>query len=148
MAIRPSTAADLETWTALRAALWPDCAYAQHLEEAKALLAAGGAEAIALLDVSEDACARGFAEATLRHDHVNGCETSPVAFLEGVYVAPAHRRRGVGAGLVAAVQEWARGLGCSELASDAFLENGASRRFHTAFGFTETEQVVFFRKRL
>jgi aminoglycoside 6'-N-acetyltransferase I len=27
-----------------------------------------------------------FAEATLRRDYVNGCSTSPVGFLEGVYV--------------------------------------------------------------
>jgi aminoglycoside 6'-N-acetyltransferase I len=59
----------------------------------------------------------GFAEASLRHDYVNGCETSPVAFLEGIYVTPANRRQGVAKALCAAVEEWARNQGCVEIAA-------------------------------
>ena len=88
----------------------------------------------------------GFAEATLRHDHVNGCATSPVGFLEGLYVLPGQRRHGAGRALVVAVEAWAAGLGCSELASDTGLGNTAARLVHGALGFAETEQVVFFRK--
>ena len=90
----------------------------------------------------------GLAEAALRTDHVNGTESSPVPFLEGLYVAPQARRQGVGASLVAAVERWAREMGYRELASDARLENEAGHAVHRALGFEETERVVFFRKRL
>jgi len=91
-----------------------------------------------------DVC--GFAEATMRHDHVNGCETSPVAFLEGIYVGPKQHGTGIGRALLDAVQSWAQARGCSELGSDADIENSASHAFHRAIGFEETERVVFFRK--
>jgi aminoglycoside 6'-N-acetyltransferase I len=90
----------------------------------------------------------GFAEATLRTDYVNGCETSPVAFLEGIYVESWARRQGVARELVAEVERWALGLGCREFASDALLENEASHRMHRGLGFVETERVVYFRKDL
>ncbi|KIT17812.1 Aminoglycoside N(6')-acetyltransferase type 1 [Jannaschia aquimarina] len=89
-----------------------------------------------------------FSEATLRRDHVNGCETSPVAFLEGIYVAPDHRREGVGALLLDAVRAWARERGCTELASDAHIDNIASHAFHRTLGFEETVRVVCFRTKL
>jgi aminoglycoside 6'-N-acetyltransferase I len=89
-----------------------------------------------------------FAEATLRVDYVNGCVTSPVACLEGVYVEPWARRQGVARVLVEAVETWAREKGCSELASDALLENAESHRMHAGLGFEETERVVYFRKEL
>jgi aminoglycoside 6'-N-acetyltransferase I len=91
---------------------------------------------------------QGFVEVALRSDHVNGTESSPVAFLEGLYVAPAQRRRGLARALVARAEQWARAQGCSEFASDALLQNTASHAMHGALGFAETERVVYFRKRL
>jgi len=88
----------------------------------------------------------GFVEVALRADYVNGTDTSPVAFLEGIYVVPEARRTGVGRRLVAEAQGWARNMGCSEFASDASLENTSSHIMHLALGFVETERVVFFKK--
>ena len=45
----------------------------------------------------------GLAEVALRTDYVNGTDSSPVAFLEGLYVVPAVRRQGVARGLLQAV---------------------------------------------
>jgi len=90
----------------------------------------------------------GLVEASVRHDHVNGTESSPVAFLEGLYVVPQARRKGIAAALVAAVCDWAQRAGCRELASDAVLENAISHVVHRALGFEETQRVVFFRKKL
>lgn len=90
----------------------------------------------------------GFAEASIRADHVNGTSSSPVGFLEGIYVVPGARRQGVATALVAAVARWAREAGCRELASDALLDNQASQAAHRALGFQETERVVYFRKSL
>jgi aminoglycoside 6'-N-acetyltransferase I len=90
----------------------------------------------------------GLAEASIRSDYVNGTQSSPVAVLEGLYVVPAARRSGVAASLVREVCEWARARNCTELASDALLDNAASHAVHRALGFGETERVVFFRRRL
>lgn len=136
-----------EALAALRAALWPDDDAGAHLREA--LDALGQPDrAVAYLAVDASGAAVGFAEATLRHDYVNGTDDSPVGFLEGLYVVPAWRRRGVGRALVAAVEDWTRARGCAELASDAHWDNAASHAAHAAYGFEETERVVYFRKRM
>lgn len=79
---------------------------------------------------------------------MNGTHSSPVAFLEGLYVQPADRGQGIARQLVAGVQKWAEEMGCSELASDALLDNTASHAMHEALGFMETERVVYFLKGL
>ncbi len=145
MDIATCTERDLDDWAALRFALWPDEPLAVRRSECQAMLARAPAEAIDLIARDAGGAAIGFAEAAVRRDYVNGCDTSPVAFLEGIYVAPAHRNRGIGRALRQRVIAWARALGLSELASDALLENTASHRFHAAIGFEETERAVYFR---
>lgn len=146
-AIRVVDAGDVAALARLRAGLWPDEDEAGHLEEARDALDHAD-RAAAFLAFDADGAAIGFAEASLRHDYVNGTDDSPVGFLEGLYVAPAARRRGVGAALVAAVERWTRERGCAELASDAALDNADSHAAHAAYGFEETERVVYFRKLL
>ena len=101
---------------------------------------------MAFLALSTDGKAIGFAEATLRIDHVNGCESSPVAFLEGVFVIPEFRRIGVAKQLLKAVERWGRSKGCRELASDAEIDNIVSHQMHKSIGFQETERVIYFKK--
>ena len=96
----------------------------------------------------DGAALTGFAEASVRRDYVNGCATSPVAFVEGLYVVPQQRRLGVARALVAAIEDWALARGLSELASDALLESRPSHAMHEALGLRETERVVYFRKAL
>ncbi len=103
---------------------------------------------IAFLAHLQDRQAIGFTEATLRRDYVNGCETSPVAFLEGIYVSPEFRRGGVARSLIEAVEQWARQQGCTEFASDTDFTNRESQALHLSLGFAETERVIFFRKLL
>ena len=147
MRIAPATAGDAEAWLELRLALWPHHAREEFAAEIAQLLADPG-ETLNLIARDADGEAMGFAEAALRHDYVEGCETSPVAFLEGIYVAPAHRRRGVAAALVRAVEEWGRRNGCTEFASDAEVTNLDSHAMHLALGFEETARVVYFRKEI
>jgi aminoglycoside 6'-N-acetyltransferase I len=90
----------------------------------------------------------GFVEVALRSDHVNGTTTSPVAFLEGIYVVPHARLKGLARALFARAEHWAVNVGCSEFASDARLENAASHAMHRCLGFSETDRVVYFRKGL
>jgi aminoglycoside 6'-N-acetyltransferase I len=89
----------------------------------------------------------GFSEASIRN-YADGCETSPVAYLEGWYVDPDSRRVGIGRALVEAVEAWGRQRGLHELASDALLENEAGHRAHEHLGFLEVERAVRYRKSL
>lgn len=89
----------------------------------------------------------GFAEVATR-PYVDGCRTSPVAFLEGWYVDPDRRGSGVGRALVDAVEAWARARGLEELGSDALLSNEPSHRAHQRLGFIEVERAVRYRKPL
>ena len=146
--IRRATTLDLGGWIALRQRLWNDTPPHIHRAEAEAMLARQPETSLVLLHESETAQLRGFAEATLRGDHVNGCDTSPVAFLEGIFVDAAFRGAGVGRALIAGVRDWALAHGCTELASDAHIDNRESHAFHIASGFEETERVVFFRQRI
>ncbi|WP_299283260.1 aminoglycoside 6'-N-acetyltransferase [uncultured Tateyamaria sp.] len=146
MPIRIATSSDIEAWVALRAQLWADTPLDAHRAEAAAMLAKSPGAAIVFLDAVDKTHTRAFAEATLRHDHVNGCETSPVAFLEGIFVRPDLQGAGIGRALLQSVQSWAQDRDCSELASDAHLDNVASHAFHRALGFDETDRVVYFRK--
>jgi aminoglycoside 6'-N-acetyltransferase I len=98
------------------------------------------------LAFAPDGSAVGFVEASKRVDYVNGTNSSPVVFLEGPYVEPAARRKGVARALVGEVERWALAKRCSELASDSPLENVAAHAAHRALGFAETERVVYFRR--
>lgn len=139
--VRGATAGDLRAWARLRTALWTDETDAfGNVAEALQRSDAGNFIAFAA-----DGAAVGFAEATLRQDHVNGTDSSPVGFLEGWYVAADWRGRGVGRALLGAVRDWSRAQGCTELASDAMLDDTAAQRAHAACGFEETERVVYFR---
>ena len=145
MQIEKCGADQLPEWVALRIALWPDEDAQQIAAEASGMLTQ--ADLLVLLAREGDAVV-GFAEAAIRNDYVNGCETSPVAFVEGIYVVPQQRRRGVAKAMIAAIDAWAEQRGVRELASDALLDTAQSHAMHEALGFAETERVVYFRKTL
>ena len=136
--------ADFDAWVALRAQLWPEHSLEEHRRDAQDLLARGDRAAVFV--AKSDGELVGFAEATLRVDFVNGSSTSPVAFLEGLYVSPQCRRQGVARAMCDAIEGWGARHGCTEFASDALLDNELGHRVHEALGFAETERVVYFVK--
>lgn len=144
--IEPCATIGQPGWLALRKALWPGAADAEHLEEMRSFLAAPAryGQFIAY----RDAVPVAMAEVSVRQDYVNGTSGSPVAFLEGLYVVPGQRRTGIAAALVAAAAAWGAERACAEFASDAPLENVLSHAVHKALGFEETERVVYFRRSL
>jgi aminoglycoside 6'-N-acetyltransferase I len=146
--VRPVTRADLDRWVDLRCALWPDQPRSELAAEAGAYLDGRGfmLETV-LVAVTPDGAVAGFAELSLR-PYAEGCTTTPVGFLEGWFVAPARRGLGIGDALVAAAEDWARGRGCREFASDTTVDNTASAAAHAALGFEEVEQIRCFRKAL
>jgi aminoglycoside 6'-N-acetyltransferase I len=144
MTVRPVEVRDRAAWLRMRRTLWPDedgleAGIEEHFASPKS-------EVIVL--VAEDAGNLiGFAEAGTR-PYAEGCETSPVGFLEGWFVEEHARGSGVGRALVRAAEAWARDRGLTEFGSDTWLENEASVRAHEALGFEVTERLVCFLKRL
>lgn len=135
---------DSAAWARLRAALWPDCPPERHALEIQQLLATEGV--VALAKIGNEIV--GFAEISLRRDHVDGTSISPVPYLEGWYVAEPFRSQGVGRALIRFVEDWSRHHGFSELASDAELCNDESIRLHSLLGFREVGRTVHFVKTL
>src|SRR5438045_3452192 len=120
-----------DEWVRLRHALWGD-----GMEDLDAQLNRLGeldVPYVGFLMCSPTGEAVAFCEAALR-PYVNGCNTSPVVFLEGLFVNPELRRQGLARRLVARVESWGRELGCTEFASDIRAENHVSHAAHLALG--------------
>lgn len=139
--IRQATRQDAGAAAALALQLWPENDLPALTAEMEEIIQDG-----AVFLAEEDGVAIGFAQCQLRHDYVEGTETSPVGYLEGVYVQAAHRRRGVARALLAACEQWARAQGCREFASDCELTNAESLLFHLNMGFIEANRIICFTK--
>jgi aminoglycoside 6'-N-acetyltransferase I len=131
-------------WLRLRSALWPECPPERHRLEIAQLLGSEGLVALARADGK----LAGFAEVSIRRDHVDGTTSAPVPYLEGWYVEEKFRGKAVGRALVAFVENWARDRGFVELASDAEIWNEESIRLHGLLGFREVGRTVHFVKTL
>ena len=95
-----------------------------------------------------DGSAVAFSQCQLRYDYVEGTKSSPVGYLEGIFVAEEYRRKGYASELLAECEKWAKEKGCSEFSSDCELDNEDSLRFHLALGFEEANRIICFRKEL
>lgn len=131
--------------------LWPDAAVDDHAEEVLRVLkggALGTLPTVFLVAQGPGSETVGFVQVGLR-SHADGCDPAhPVGYVEGWYVAPAFRRKRVGAQLIAAAEGWARSQGCIEMASDTWLNNDDSQFAHEALGFEVVDRCVHYRKRL
>jgi len=127
-----------QEWAKLCVALWPDNTIGDMLDE----LHKGELPNEFLYYADNEAVA--FISLSLRHDYVEGTESSPVGYLEGIYVKPNHRKSGFAAKMVDFAKDWAISKGCSELASDCSLENVDSLEFHKRIGFEEANRIICF----
>lgn len=148
MNIRSISNADEREWLRMRSALWPGPGSEAHPEEIGRYLSGEASEPQEVL-VAEASPGHlvGFAELSIR-PCAEGCLTSRVGYLEGWYVDPEWRRRGVGRELVLAALSWARAQRCTEFASDTALDNEDSQRAHRALGFEEVGRAVCYRMSL
>ena len=145
MTIKKATQDDIRAAATLAHQLWPGDSPEEHAAALLEIIASPEA-AVFLAMEQGNACA--FAQCQLRHDYVEGTDSSPVGYLEGIYVCPACQRRGIARELLAACENWARAVGCTEFASDCELDNEDSLRFHLHTGFTEANRIICFTKRL
>lgn len=90
----------------------------------------------------------GFAQCQLRHDYVEGTSSSPVGYLEGIYIESEYRKQGYAGALLKKCEKWAKDKGCVEFASDCELDNKASLAYHLKMGFLEANRIICFTKKL
>ena len=129
----------------LMLALWPDSSLDEALGSCESILYSE-TETCYLFKDTEAYVA--FIHVTLRYDYVEGADTSPVGYIEGIYVQEAYRHLGLGRQLMAVAEAWAKQKGCKQLASDTGLSQTASIEFHKKNGFSEVNRIVCFIKDL
>lgn len=148
--IRPAQISDHDQLVRLREALWPKAFAENHAHELTQILEGRALGTTPLIILVADVSQRiaGFLEIDLR-SHADGCNPSrPVGYIEGWYVAEDHRHRGIGKKLLAAAEDWARGQGCVEIASDTWIDNVVSQLVHEALGYEVVDRCVHYRKTL
>ena len=143
--IRKAEWKDAQSLGKLAALLWPHHTPEEMATEMAAILEH---EDAAVFLQWEDGMPVGFAQCSLRRDYVEGTESSPVGYLEGIYVAEGYRGQGYARQLMAACENWAKEKGCTEFASDCELENTKSLHFHLSVGFEEANRIICFTKKL
>ena len=143
--IRKAEIKDLHILSELACQLWPDNTVEEMRLEFSEIITKTDA-AFFLAYVEETAI--GFAQCQLRHDYVEGADSSPVGYLEGIYVAEEYRRHGIARELLSACEIWAKKKGCTEFASDCELDNVQSLQFHLNVGFEEANRIICFTKKL
>lgn len=136
---------EAETAASLASLLWDNNSVAELTEEFTELILTEKAQ---FFVVYEKEIPVGFAQCQLRYDYVEGTKTSPVGYLEGIFVKEGYRRKGYAKELVKACETWAKDCGCQEFASDCELTNENSFLFHKAMHFIEANRIICFTKAL
>lgn len=143
--IRKANMDDLPLLTELALELWPDNgADTMYYDLGKIMT---GGESVFFLAYREDT-AVGFAQCQLRHDYVEGTDSTPVGYLEGIYVTEDYRHKGIARQLLSVCENWAKEKDCTEFASDCELTNTESLRFHLKVGFLEANRIICFTKKI
>lgn len=143
--IKKATESDIPALAELAIQMW-DGATLSELEEHFAELI-NREDAVCFLKYVEGNSI-GFAQCQLRHDYVEGTETSPVGYLEGIFIREEFRHQGFAKELLHECEKWAKEKNCSEFASDCELSNHDSHCFHLAMGFEEANRIICFKKEL
>lgn len=137
---------NIEAWCQLRHFLWPNHPINEHIKDGRKIIKSNNL--ISFLVCNDNGKFIGFADASIRKDYVNGCEHSPVVYLEGIFILDEFRQLGLSSLLLHEVENWGKLKGCLELASDTSPDNYVSINMHKKLGFTPTETVIFFKKNL
>lgn len=149
--MRPAQPPDRGALARLLHALWPESTAEEHAGELELILAGkapGTLPMVIFVAEDKDGTLVAFLECGLR-SHAESCNPShAVGYVEGWYVVEEHRRKGIGKTLLKAAEEWARSQGCTEMASDAVIDNVLSQNVHQRLGFEVVERSVLFRKTL
>lgn len=143
--IKRAEVGDAKILSDLAIQMWPDPDPEELAEEFRELVM--DEDAVCYIKYVDDQPIA-FAQCQLRHDYVEGTDSSPVGYLEGIFVSDGYRKQGYAAELLLKCENWAKEKGCTEFASDCELDNEDSLRFHMALGFEEANRIICFRKDL
>ena len=135
--IIPVNADNQADWAKLCVKLWPEYEYDFFITQREKMFQDQ------FLYMRGD-CAAAFLSLSARRDYVEGTYSSPVGYIEGIYVEPEFRNLGIARELTEFAKAWSKQKGCTELASDCYLSNNDSRKFHNAVGFEEAGVIVHF----
>lgn len=141
----PVTRADFNDWLAMGFKLWP---YARKNDLSKTFTKILKSQRETAFICRANGKSIAFQNTSLRRDYVAGAHSSPVGYLEGIFVEKNYRGRGIARKLVEEAEKWAAGKGCTEIGSDSELKNIGSRKFHKAIGFKEVERIVAYIKKI
>ena len=143
--IRKATLEDVPQLVSLAIQMWKSHTvedltkiFCEHIRKGKNII---------FLAISEEHIV-GFAQCGLRFDYVEGTDSSPVGYLEGIFVLEEYKKRGYAKELLGECQNWAKDQGCLEFASDCELDNEESLKFHLKMGFAEANRIICFTKSL
>lgn len=143
--VRKAGRGDIEIVADLAVLMWDNNSVNGLSDEFSELMSKGKAQ---FFLTYENDVPIGFAQCRLRYDYVEGTKTSPVGYLEGIFVKEGYRNKGYAKELLAACEAWAKDNGCQEFASDCELDNTNSFQFHKAMNFTEANRIICFTKAL
>ena len=143
--IRKATLEDVPQLVSLAIQMWKSHTvedltkiFCEHIRKGKNII---------FLAISEEHIV-GFAQCGLRFDYVEGTDSSPVGYLEGIFVLEEYKKRGYAKELLGECQNWAKDQGCLEFASDCEVDNEDSLKFHLKMGFAEANRIICFTKSL
>ena len=143
--IRKADKNDLEELANLAVLMWKESSISELIAEFSDDISKS--ESCLLLKFENDTLI-GFAQCKLRNDYVEGTNSSPVGYLEGIFIKEGYRNKGYAKELLNECEAWAKDNGCKEFASDCEIDNLGSIRFHKAMDFTEANRIICFTKKL
>lgn len=141
--IKQAVKGDSKEVAQLALLLWPDHSLDEFIREFE--MVNEQPDAVVFL-AFHDEQAIGFAHCELRNDYVEGTNSSPVGYLEGIYVIEKERKKGIAKKLIRHCEEWVKQKGCTEFASDCELDNKKSLEMHLKLGFDEANRIICFKK--
>jgi aminoglycoside 6'-N-acetyltransferase I len=143
--IRRAAPEDKPEWLRMRQGLWSD-APVDYLSLDLDTKLADEDKAVFLASTADGQLVA-FVEVGL-HNYAEGCDTSPVGYIEAWYVELHVRGQKLGRELIHAAEQWAREKGATEMASDTWLDNHEGIQAHLRMGYEEVDRLVHFVKQL
>jgi aminoglycoside 6'-N-acetyltransferase I len=136
---------NLLSLTEMSVELWPESNFEEELASWKKIIT--NSDNYCALAKSSTQYA-GFIHIAIRNDYVEGADSGKTAYLEGIFVNPEYRSKGIASLLFLHGEQWAKSNGLKQLASDTEIINEISQWFHKKIGFDEVNRIVCYLKNI
>ncbi len=143
--IKIATSIDISNATSLAFKLWPSHSFLELEEEIDGFIKSDNT---AIFLFYHEEIPIGYSQVSIRYDYVEGSTSTPVGYLEGIFVEEDHRKKGIARALLNSCENWTKDKGCLEFGSDTELTNDMSINFHLRSGFSEAARLVAFIKKI